>query len=178
MATEQIQHIQKFIGEEGQKWAAEFIAFRRSWLASKKIDASGELSSSLQSEINDQVQGEVVEILMEFADHGRYIDMRRLKPAAGGGEYLNMLIEWMQRKGLEQRFIAGFVRRHNLNKAPQDVLNRAAWGIIKKRSLGRPRRRTWYNKPKSRGITDLFNRVAAGLLDITATDLVDQLKSK
>ena len=80
------------------------------------------------------------------------------------------LEDWIVRKGLEQKFLRSFMAKRRLKKVPPNVLNQIAWGIAVRRS-NRYRRRQWWNKPKSAAITDLYNRVAAGLPDIVAEEI-------
>lgn len=172
-----MEEIGKIIEAEMLRWASEYVADRRAFLRSRKIDASGALSASIGAEINRQVRAEVVELLIEFETHGRLIDMHRLRPPGGGVDYLTALAAWIQRKGLEQQFVRGFLKKYNLKRTPPDVLNRMAWGIAIRRHKGRYRRRQWYNKPKSRAISDLYNRVAEQLIGVVASSVKNQLSA-
>lgn len=172
------QDIGAVIEQEMLRWAGVYIAERKAFLRSRKIDATGGLSESIAAEMNRQVAREVKELLIEFEEHGRYIDMKRLNTSGGGVDYLTALAAWIQRKGLEQRFTNGFLKKYNLKRTPQDVLNRMAWGIAIARNKGKYRRRQWYNKPKSRAISDLYNNVAERLLDTVSSNIAQQLSEK
>ena len=169
--------IEEFLKKELEAWAVQFIQDRRAFLRRRKIRASGELDRSLETEVLGQAQREAVELLLAFEEHGRYIDMRRMQPPAGGGDYIFLLQQWIKKRGFEKEFIEKYMRRRKLRKVPRDVLNRIAWGIAVKRSNGRYRRRRWYNKPKSARITGLFNQVAANLPEIVADNITDQFKA-
>ena len=98
--------------------------------------------------------------------------MKRLKPAKGGGDYIEGLIQWIKERGLEEQFVRRYMRRRRLKKVPARVLNQIAWGIaIKRSSRSRTRRRAWYNKPKSAAITELFNQVAANMPEQVADEI-------
>jgi len=130
----------------------------------------------MEFEVIEQSFRGTVDMLLQFEAYGRYIDMRRLQPPAGGADYIEGLQEWIREKGLEQKFIRGYMRRRKLKKVPDRVLNSIAWGIAIKRAKGKVRRRPWYNKSKSAAISDLFNQVAAGLPDIVGPEVAKQLK--
>ncbi len=163
--------LRSHIEAESRVWVAEFVAGRQAFLRSRKIAASGTLLDSFAYEINSALEGQLKTALqIEFEEHGRFIDMRRLNVPGGGGDYIAALEDWIVRKGLEQKFLRAFMAKRRLKKVPPNVLNQMAWGIAVRRS-NRYRRRQWWNKPKSAAITDLYNRVAAGLPDIVAEEI-------
>lgn len=161
--AEEKSEIKKLIQEEMNNWAVEFVLQRRAYLRAKKIEAGGELSKSMEFEIKNEAQVSGVELLMAFEVYGRFIDIKRLKPAAGGKEYLESIENWIKKKGFEQKFINAFVKNRKLKRIPETALNQIAWGIVKKRLQGKYRRRTWYNKSKTAAISDLYNTIAAAL---------------
>lgn len=170
LSGEALQQLTTFIEGESRRWVEEFIAGRRAFLRTRKITASDRLIESFAQEITSTLEGQWrTELLLEFEEHGRFIDMR-LKPAGGGGDYLAALEDWIVRKGLEEQFVRTFMARRRLKKEPENVLRQMAWGIAVRRTQ-RYRRRQWYNKSKSAAITDLYNRVAAGLPDIVVEEI-------
>lgn len=164
----------EYVAEESQAWAAEFLQERIEWLRRRKIRATGGLAQSLDYQVIQQAQGEAVTVLLAFQEHGRYIDMRRPNMAAGGDEYIKALEQWIQDKGLQRKMINRYVKKYGYKTVPNDVLNRIAWGIARKRAK-RVRRRQWYNKPKSAAITDLYNRIAQELLEEIPQELKQNL---
>jgi hypothetical protein len=171
------QEIRDFIEAELTQLAQAFIVQRTAALRSRKISASDALAQSLEYEVTQIAQREAVELLIAFEEHGRFIDMKRLKPPTNfGNAYINMLEEWIRARGWEQKFIAKFVKDRNLRKPPRNVLNQIAWGIAIKRGYGKTRKRKWYNKPKSAFVSELFNTIAAGLPDIVSNKITQGLK--
>ena len=168
------EEIRAFVEEKLRMWAADYIASRKSALRQRKIEASGNLIASLEAEINKAASREAIELIMSFPDYGRIIDQRNVRPARGGKGYIELLEDWIERKG-EAKFVSGWQRRNKGKKVPKNIVNRIAWGIAIKRSGNRFRRKQWYNKSKSAAITDLFNQVAAGLPDITGNQMSKQL---
>ena len=164
--------IEDYLQEELAAWAAVFVKDRVAYLRSRKISASKDLERSLQYEIrNDTFRGAVT-LMLAFEEYGRFIDMKRLKPAKGGGDYIEGLIQWIKERGLEEQFVRRYMRRRRLKKVPARVLNQIAWGIaIKRSSRSRTRRRAWYNKPKSAAIRELFNQVAANMPEQVADEI-------
>lgn len=157
----EVQAINDLIGRVMEEWAAQFIERRRKYL-SERIQASGELSNNMASQVDRQARADGVQLLMSFPDHGRFIDMRRLDRAEGGEELVTAIEDWIREKGQEAKMVRKFMRKHGLKTVPSDVINRIAWGIVRS---PRKRRRRWYNKPKSGAITDLYNMVAEQLPD-------------
>jgi len=170
------EEIKIYIEGKLQRWAVDYIASRRAALRQRKIDASGYLNASLEAGINRAASREAIELLMSFPDYGRIIDQRKVKPARGGKDYIELLEDWIKKKG-EAKFISGWQRRNKAKKIPKNIVNRLAWGIAIKRSGKRFRRKQWYNKSKSAAITDLFNQVAAGLPELTANQMKKQLNN-
>jgi hypothetical protein len=161
--------IKQFLEAEMTDFGVEFIAQRRNFL-SRKISASGDLSQSLGFEIDKQVRSEAVMMLLAFEEYGRLIDMKRLKaviPSGSDNEYVSLIEAWIKDRNWEQKFINGYMRRSGLKIIPPSVLHRIAWGIVISRAK-RVRPKKWWNKSKTVGISDLFNRVVAGLPDKTS----------
>ena len=171
MSDDTLIELKRFIEEESRLWAQDFIAARKAYLTKRKIQSSEELINSFETTINAQASREAVETLLAFADHGRYTDMKRLETPAGGADYITGLVDWMQRKGLAEKMKQVYVESRKLRAAPERVLVYIAWGIAKKRATGKFQRRAWYNKSKSAAITDLFNKVAAGIPDIVSEQI-------
>jgi hypothetical protein len=162
--------IKSFIQSELQLLAQEFIKQRVAALQSRKIVASGDLKNSMEFEIINQAKGEAIEMLLAFEEHGRYIDMRTLKPPTNfGNPYISLIEEWIRKRGWEQKFTDKFMaNRPHLRKVPKNVLNQIAWGIAVKRGNGKYRRKKWWNASKTAFISDTFNQIAAGIPDIAA----------
>ena len=174
--TEQ-QEIKAHLEKTMLAWAAEFIADRKAVLRSRKIEASGDLIKSLEAKLNRDVSATTTEILLSFPDYGRIIDMRNTNPATGGDETLEGIEKWIERKG-KAKFVSAWQKRYKRKTVPANVVNQIAWGILIKRSRGKVRRRNWYNKSKGVAITDLYNRVVAGLPEMTGKQIVNNFKNE
>ena len=164
--------LRDFLEKEGREWVQEYIRARKAFLAKRKIEASGGLRDSLAAEVQSALEGAVkTNIRLEFEEHGRFVDMKRLRPPSGGSEYLTALAGWVERKGLVEKFVQGMLRKRGKIPAQRDrFLSMVAWGIARKRT-GKFRRRAWYAKSSSGGINDLYNRVAGGLPDIVVQEI-------
>lgn len=166
--------IHQFIEETSREWVTDFIANRIDTLRTKKIKATGELARSMEYEIRQSAVAEGVELLLAFEEYGRLVDMRRINPHEVGRSTIEALIGYVKEKGV-QNFVRGFTRRRKyLPKSREKLLQQIAWGIAKKRARGKRKRKAWYNRAKSAGITDLYNQIAAGLLGWTAEEMNKQ----
>lgn len=168
----QTDELKAIIAEEAADWARGFIAARVQYLSASKISRTGALESSLGYSIERQARQEAVEILLAFEEHGRFIDMKPTAQDKWGREAVARVQDWARRVGLE-KFERGYRRKYG--KVPaldSQFLNKIAWGILIKRTSGKYRRRRWWNKPKTAGISDLLNLVASRLPDKVA----DQVK--
>lgn len=167
-ATEQLA---AHIDEVSREWVQEYIRVRQATLRKRKIVATGRLIDSMQFQLTKSINSAISNTIeLAFEDYGRFAEMKKLNVPAGGTDFIEALAEWIERKGMAQKFISGFMAKRKLKTPPQNVLNQIAWGIAVKRSKGY-RRRVWYAKSKSAAVTDLFNRVSAGIPDIVLTEL-------
>ena len=138
----------------------------------KKAKHTGTLSASLAAVVTDVFNDAITNTVeVGFEEYGRWLDMRKIDPAAGGEAYLEALAKWLMDKGLYQRRLARYLEKRGLVQADKNALKNMAWAVAKKRDQ-RPRARRWYNKSKG-AIDDLFNAIAADLPQV----VLDQLKS-
>lgn len=163
------------IEKEMDAWAKQFIAQRLASLDRQKIKARGELAASLGYEIPEGFDADTATLLIAFNDYGRIAEMRRINHDKWGRNAITRVEDWVVKKGVE-RFVSGFLKKHNLKKVPKDILNRMAWGILISRAGGKFRRKQWWNKPKSAALNDLYNQVAVSLLDVSTTELTKAFK--
>jgi hypothetical protein len=162
--------IKEFIEGEMVDFGIAFQTERRAFL-SKKISASNELSESLDYEIDRQARADTAAIMLNFAEHGRYIDMKKLKavmPSGTNNDYVKAIEEWIRVRGWEQKFINAFVKKYPKRKVTPSVLRRIAWGIVYNRAFKMVRRKRWYNGKRTHSVADFFNVVVAGLPDVTS----------
>lgn len=166
-----IKALADFIESQSREWVEQYIQERKSVLEKRKILASGELRDSFAFSLTKRLNESVTNAIeLEFNEYGRFIEMKRLNVPGGGEEYLNALAAWIIKKGLQDKMTQGFVAKRNLRAAPPNVLRSLAWAIAVNRTK-KYRRRSWYAKSKSAAVTDLFNRVAAGIPDIVLDEL-------
>ncbi len=165
------------IARIGDDWAATFLEQRSRALDQRKISASGSLKESLGYDVQAGAEGAAVRILIAFNDAGRIVEMRRINHDKWGRNAVTRVEDWIRTRGVE-RFVPGFMKKYQLKNAPKDFINRAAWGILVARSGGRFRRRTWWNKPKSASITNLYNQVALAAIDETAKGVKEAFNFK
>lgn len=169
--------VEAYLRTELENWAAEFVRDRVAQLNRRNIKGSGDLANSLRAEVRGQAVDAAVQALVSFKEYGRFVDMRRLQPGEAGADYIANLISWIQRKGLADKFTRGYVRRRNLKKPPERVLSYIAFGIARKRSQGKYRRRRWYNKSKTAAINELYNDVQANMPEVIADQIKETLRT-
>lgn len=176
MATK-TEELKVLIQYEMEDWAAGFISARVAFL-SKGISRSGVLTDSISATINQQARREAVELLVSFSEHGRFIDMKPTAQDRWGRQAISRLEDWIGRVGLE-KFLPGYIKRYGI---PDQILtderlkNRIAWGIVRRRAVGKYRRRRWWNKSKQRAISELLNQVAAKMPTKVAEQVTETLK--
>lgn len=171
--TEQLKAI---IQQEAQQWATGFIQARVAYLT-REVSKSGTLTSSMGFEINRQARQDAVEILVAFEEYGRFIDMKPTPIERWGREAIERIQEWIKKVGLE-KFERGWIKKYKRRPAiDEKFLNRIAWGIAVRRSGGKYRRRRWWNKSKTAGLTELYNQVAAALPATVAEQVKNTLKT-
>lgn len=172
LSEQAIKELTDYLEVQGLAWAKEFIAGRKAWLASKGIKASGELISSLQTEVLSTLEGAAMtRIELFFVEHGRFIEIKNLRAPKGGEQYIAALEQWIEDKGLQGKFTKNYLKKRNIRNEPANILNQLAWSVAISRLQRTKRRKQWYNKPKSAAIADLFNRVAANLPELLAQEI-------
>lgn len=168
--------MEEFLQSTLTDWAEDFIKNRAAELRNKKATATGTLTDSMRIESNRQALGEAAAVSVIFQDYGRILDMRRINPHEPGEDMIDNLIEWVRAKGVE-KFARGFQRRRGyLPRSNEKLMQQIAWGIARKRGGGKNKRKVWWNKSKSAAVTDLYNAVAEGLLNVTAEEMKETLK--
>lgn len=163
--------VNEYLSAELQVFAAEFVRDRAASLRRRGAVASGDLAQSLAYEVRAQALGAGVQALIAFEESGRFIDMRRLQPAEGGADYITNLIGWIEKKGLKQKMIDGYMARRKLKTVPENVMTYLAFGIAKKRFNGKYKRTRWYNKAKTGQLAEVYDRVLAGMPDVIFEEL-------
>lgn len=166
-------NINDYLQAELEKFCADFIQDRAAQLRRRGAVATGDLANSLAYEVRAQAVNAGVEALIAFEEHGRFIDMRRLQPAEGGADYIANLISWVERKGLKEKMIRGYMRRRKLKTVPERVMTFLAFGIARKRFNGKYRRTRWYNKSKSAQISELYDEIQASMPD----EVLEEIKN-
>lgn len=150
------------IESTSQNWADQWMAARIANLSKRGVRASGDLNRSFGNVVAKGSGNVAVRVEVGFAEHGRYIDMKRYSHDKWGRNALERVTAWISQKGI-QKFEAGFLKKYKLQAAPKDMLNRMAWGIMVNRSNNKFRRKAWYAKAQGGGVNDLLNQVVAGL---------------
>jgi phage replication-related protein YjqB (UPF0714/DUF867 family) len=178
LSDDALKELTDYIEVQGLAWAKEFIAYRKSWMESKGIKATGELINSLELEITSILdQAAKTKIAIAFNDYGRFIEIKNLYVPGGGTDYIESLEKWIEKKGYRQKMTANYLATRKVRTVPANILNQLAWAIAISRKNRVARRRQWYNKPKSAAITELYNKVAAGLPERVAQELKNAFKS-
>jgi hypothetical protein len=154
------------------EWSDRLITERYTYLVKKEIKASGELANSLRAELLNNSVGDVQQLLVHFAKHGKFIDM---KHADGGKEQIEGLVDWMNKRGLANDFIAKWWSNHQNRQVPKTILSDIAWGIIIMRAR-RHKRQRWFNKPKEKALHRLNTLLLAALAPAAATDIKNSLE--
>lgn len=172
-----MRNLDDFVGEKLSAWKDQYIQSRVAWLSINNIQASSNLINSFSGEVA-KGEGEV-SVNISFPDYGRIIDMRKKSINYQGGlddEGIMLLKDWIKRKGIE-KFKPGYLKRKkSIPEQEETLLNNIAWGISRNRSKNKFRRRAWYAKPTAASVNELYNQVAAGMLDVAADNISEQLK--
>lgn len=173
------QHILDYVKHELTEFSIAFIDERKKVLRQKKLPIDSDLIASFDREIQVQAQDEAIRLSIAFLDSGRFIDM---KPATiahdkWGRNYIERLEDWINRIGVD-KFVFGFLDRPGRNfkvgKGGYSVLvNSMAWGIAKARAKGKFKRKTWWNKDKTRATFRLVNTLAANMPDVVADTVLE-----
>lgn len=155
-------------------FAKEFVANRAADIVKADLRNTDRLLASLYAKVHSQPDRGIFLMTFFAAGYGRFQDMRRRYSSPGGTEMEQALEAWAEKEGVG-KFIKGRYRGVYQGKAPERVLNRIAWGIMRKyRNKGTARKRGWYNKGKTRDIESFY----ALLLKAYREAVMEQLKQK
>lgn len=135
--------------------AREFLANRARDIMQAKLINTEDLIRSLDAKVIVEPQRSLFLMVFFSRVYGRWQDMRRRYTRVGGEEMVRDLEAWAEREGLgkfEKKGKRDYPKMYQ-GLPPERVLNRIAWGIIRKyKEKGAAPKRGWYNKGKTRDI--------------------------
>ncbi len=138
-------------------FAREFVAHRAADIIKADLRNTDTLLASLYSKVNSQPDRGIFLMTFFAAGYGRFQDMRRRYTHPGGPEMEQALEEWVSKEGLG-KFLKGRYVGLYTKKTPERVINRIAWGILRKyKEKGTARKRGWYNRGKTRDIEVFYD---------------------
>jgi hypothetical protein len=172
LSDEVLKELTDYIEVQGRAWAVEYINNRIAYLKSRGLSGDSALLQSMSAEVTSTLQNAAeTYINIAFEKHGRYIDMKYLKAAAGGNAYIEALVQWMQDKNLDAKFRSKSLSKRKLKVVPVNILNQIAWGIVRSRQTRYKRRLAWYSKSRAGALNTLYNKVAANIPRIVGTEI-------
>jgi hypothetical protein len=114
------------------EWAQKAVAQLRKNLEKKGLTVTRELIDSLDYTL---VDGDTPSIVLSFAAHGRYIDMKEL--FWHKAPPVQVLEEWVRKKGVNYfDYVPGYKGRGDEVVGLPNAANRIAWAIAKNRASG------------------------------------------
>jgi hypothetical protein len=152
-------------------FAKEFVANRKSDVLKRNLRNTDGLLESLYAKVNaDPKRG--IFLMNAFANtYGRYHDMRRLYSNVGGPEMLAALKMWADKEGLGN-FNKGKYSAKNAGLPPEQIREAIAWGTIRKlRTQPGTRKRSWWNKGKTRDIEVFYDHLLRVYQEAIAAEL-------
>jgi hypothetical protein len=137
------------------QWAQKAVAQLRKNLEKKGLTVTRELIDSLDYTLID---GDTPSIVLSFAAHGRYIDMKEL--FWHKAPPVQVLEEWVRKKGVNYfDYVPGYKGRGDEVLGLPNAANRIAWAIAKNRASGEAvnqygrwkREKIWQNPSATKG---------------------------
>lgn len=140
-------------------------------LSAKNLVLTGQLRDSLYVKAKSLEQELVYEIEIGFTGHGKYKDLKNMRP----GVDIEGLLAYVQHVGIEKfAYVPGYMtdakRRKPIDKSRAEL--RIAWGLAmgrKQKGQGQMRRRGrgWYNPVKGRLEYDFMKTINDSLTDMS-----------
>lgn len=154
-----------------RQFAQEFVRNRARDIRDRKLINTEDLLRSLYAKVNsDPANGRFL-MLVFFKTYGRYQDMSRVYTKAGGEEMIQLLEDWVGKEGVE-KFKKGKYAARLSNKTTRQVKNAVAWGIVNKlKTQPRTRKRSWWNKGKTKDIENFYDVLIRLCQDAVASEL-------
>lgn len=168
----------EFLAAELRDFAKYFVANRQADIRRLKLLNTQELLQGLYAKVQaDPARG--IFFMYVFArNYGRWQDMRRRYVQVGGEDMVQQLEAWAAREGIENFSKKG---RRNYSaeykgQPPERILNRIAWGIIRKyRDRNTARKRGWWNRGKTRDIENFYDTLLRGFAQSVAIEAARQM---
>lgn len=152
-------------------FAREFIRNRANDIRARNLTNTNALLNSLYAKVLNEPSQGVFLVLIFARTYGRYQDMRRKYTKAGGDEMIKSLEEWVGAEGVE-KFKRGKYAERLRDLPPQKVQNAVAWGIARKLTrVPGTRKRSWWNKGKTRDIENFYDTLLRLCQDAVAQEL-------
>lgn len=156
------------------EFAEELIRQRQANIRAANATASEDLLRSFDYEIRKQTTSQTAAAFISFADHARYVDMKRLNRTSKSIP-IDEIKDWIKEKGFDA-----------FRRKPKDaqgnplvgsrLLNALAWGIQRKKK-GRIKNK---RKKLQGGTENLYGRLirqlARGYKDRTAEQIISQFQ--
>ena len=156
-----------------RQFAQEFVRNRAKDIRARGLLNTEDLLRSLYAKVTSEPEAGRFLMLVFAKTYGRYQDMRRQYTKAGGEEMIRMLEEWVGKEGVE-KFKKGNYAARLSDLSPQQVKNAVAWGIARKLTrVPGTRKRSWWNKGKTRDIENFYDV----LIRLAQESVADELKN-
>lgn len=148
------------IGSWIRQLAREFLVNRARDITRQGLLNTEELIRSLDAKTIVEPEQSRFAMIFFARIYGRWQDMRRRYTRVGGQEMIEDLEAWVEKEGVGKFTKKGRKNYDGIyrNKPKERVINRIAWGIIRKyREKGTAPKRGWYNRGKERDINTFYD---------------------
>lgn len=149
----------KFIEPWLRQFAQEFVRNRVRDIYKRELVNTDALARSVSAKVNADASRGIFYMLVYANTYGRYQDMRRRYNKIGGEQMVEDLEAWVEQEGVA-KFMKGQYSGVYKKMTKSQVLNSIAWGTIRKTGKrGTTRKRSWWNKGKTRDIENFYDVV-------------------
>lgn len=165
-----MSEVNSFLDFAIREFSKEFIRNRATDIRRADVVNTEELLNSLYARVNSQPERIIFFMTVFLKTRGRYPEIRRRYTKAGGEEMIQELEEWATTEGIE-KFRRGRYGRKYADMSDAEVASAVAWGIVKRmKRTGTARRKSWWNKGKTRDIENFYDYILRGFAEATLAD--------
>jgi hypothetical protein len=169
-----------FVQQALDRWirlfAKEFVDNRQRDILNRGLINTENLRNSMYAKVHSDTQRDIYFTTIHFPTYGRFQDMNRRYVKAGGPEMVTNIEAWAAKEGAA-KFRKGEYAEKYKGYTDQEVNRAVAWGIIKKLpTLDRTRKRSWWNKGKTKDIEVYYDLLLRMYTEGASADAVQTLE--
>ena len=159
----------------------DFVTNRKRDIVKADVVNTSALLNSVYGKNHVDVERNIYMSTIFLKSYGRYTDMRMRYTRAGGEEMIEDLKDWAKTEGTSKFRQHTAIRKAGKNRPISDerVAEIVAWGIVRRlKNKGTNRRKSWWNKGKTRDIENFYDTLLLRWPEAVAKESAEKIEGK